>query len=78
MIARRILAAGLLAASLAACSSDVDWSKYAPGVKSRIDGLAAQRNCGGLQREFDNADANGNPDLMGYIDGKLESAGCYR
>jgi hypothetical protein len=44
-------------------------------------------DCVGLQDEFDTADANddlqrdrtgeGNADLMGYIDDKLDEAGCY-
>ena len=68
-------------------SSDVDWENYAPEVKTRIDSLAASGDCAALQREFDIADANdalqrdrvgeGNADLMGYIDDKLTSAGCY-
>ena len=65
----------------------VDWSNYAPSVRTRIDSLAATRDCSGLQREFDLADANdraqrsrtgtGNADLMRYIDNELRGAGCY-
>jgi hypothetical protein len=66
--------------------SQVDWDNYAPSVQSRIDSLAAQGDCQGLQDEFDVADANdsiqrdrvgdGNADLMGYIDAKMQSARC--
>ena len=80
----------LLVAVLAACGGggtsqplepSVPWSDYAPDVKTRIDGLAASRNCAGLQDEFDTADANNpvtlnrtghnNAALMDYIDFKL-------
>lgn len=95
----RALRVGLVAIALAgvgACgagssstsnSDAVDWSMYSPEVKDRIDRLASQGDCPGLQAEFDTADANddatrartgkGNADLMEYIDGKLEDAGCY-
>src|SRR5215212_268890 len=65
----------------------VPWSDYTAGLQSRIDSLAASKNCAGLQAEFDTANANntitinrtghGNADLMGYIDAKLRAAGCY-
>jgi hypothetical protein len=65
----------------------VDWSNYAPEVRDRIGALAASGDCAGLQAEFDAADANdatqrartgdGNADLMGYIDAKMQNAGCY-
>jgi hypothetical protein len=63
----------------------VQWDDYAPGMQSRIDGLAT--DCDALQQEFDNADANNaatmsrtghnNAELMKYIDAKLRTAGCY-
>lgn len=68
-------------------SDSVDWENYSPDVKARIDGMETERDCIGLQAEFDTADANddaqrdrvgeGNADLMAYIDQALESAGCY-
>lgn len=71
----------------AAPGADVPWSDYAPGVQSRIDGLAAAKDCDSLQAEFDTADANNtatmnrtdhnNAALMGYIDDKMRAAGCY-
>lgn len=81
----------LFAGTAAGCSSGdggsgVPWEDY-PSVQSRIDGLAAAKDCAGLQAEFDTADANNaateqrtghnNADLMGYIDEALRSAGCY-
>lgn len=70
-----------------ACStSGVDWSKYSPGVKARIDQMAATRDCAGLQAEFNTADSNNaaqrartgsnNADLMEYIDNKMKDADC--
>jgi hypothetical protein len=65
----------------------MDWSRYHPSVKQRIDQLAADRDCADLQREHDiayqNDDAqrertgSGNGDLMNYIHEQLEAAGCY-
>ena len=66
--------------------SEVDWENHAPSVKTRIDALAAARDCAGLQLEFDTAEANSdaqyertgdnNADLMGYIDARMAAAGC--
>jgi hypothetical protein len=63
-------------------------TKYSVTVAQRIDALMVARDCDGLQREFDTADANdnatrtrtgsGTADLMGYIDDRLRSTGCYR
>jgi hypothetical protein len=68
-------------------TSGVPWSDYASSVRSRIDGLAAAKDCEGLQAEFDTADANNagtmtrtghnNAALMGYIDIQMRAAGCY-
>lgn len=65
----------------------VPWENYAPGLQDRIDELAAARDCDGLQREFDTADANsdaqasrtgeGNADLLEYVDAAMRGAGCY-
>jgi major membrane immunogen (membrane-anchored lipoprotein) len=67
--------------------AEVDWSNYAPNVKVVIDDLAAQGDCRGLQKQFDQAEANddaqrartgsGSAGLMTYIDEKLKAAGCY-
>jgi opacity protein-like surface antigen len=88
-VKKRLLVAALAGVLLGSCSSsaDVDWENYAPEVRTRIDRMAAEGDCDGLQAEFDTADANdaaqrdrvgtGNADLMGYIDGKLSEAGCY-
>jgi hypothetical protein len=65
----------------------VDWAKYSPSVQGRINRLADEKDCSGLQDEFDTADVNdaatrsrtgeGNADLLAYIDYMLEKAGCY-
>lgn len=86
----RWILAGLLVLGLVAAlinASGVDWENYSPSVKERIDDMAFESDCDGLQREFDTAERNddaqrartgdGNADLMGYIDSKLEDAGCY-
>jgi hypothetical protein len=67
-------------------AAEVDWENYSPSVQTRIDELGANKDCAGLQGEFDTAEANnanqregvgdGNTDLMSYIDDKLKEAGC--
>lgn len=68
-------------------SGEVDWDNYSPSVKARIDRMASEGDCTGLQTEFDQAEANndlqrervgdGNADLMSYIDEQMRSARCY-
>ena len=65
----------------------VDWSNYHPEVKQRIDRIASEQDCRGLQDEFDIAYSNdgaqrnrvgrGNGALMDYISDKLRNSGCY-
>lgn len=74
---------------LAGCgpAPGVDWSKYHPSVKQRIDRIASDRDCNGLQREFNISDRNsdaqrnrtgrGNGALMAYIDDRMQESGCY-
>lgn len=67
--------------------SGVQWEDYDLSVKQRIDSMARDGDCAGLQAEFDTADANNditmnrtghnNARLMGYIDDQLDAAGCY-
>lgn len=66
--------------------ASTDWFGYAPEVKARIDRLATARDCAGLQKEFDLADANAdrqrergaNPaEVMAYIDDAMKDSGCY-
>lgn len=83
------LGAAAVVLALSTCSgwADVEWNNYAPDVKDRIDAMATSGDCLGLQAEFDAAEANdgaqrartgdGNADLMSYIDGKMQDAGCY-
>lgn len=59
------------------------WQDYAADLQPRLDSLAAAKNCAGLQREFDAADANNaatrtrtghsNTDLMKYINDLIEA-----
>ena len=67
---------------------DVPWTDYGPEVKTRIDSMAAAKNCPGLRAEFDTADENSdatlagtgtydNVALMSYIDDKMRDAGCH-
>ena len=63
--------------SAATDNSGVNWSDYAPTVKTRIEELIQSGDCSSLQAEFDVADQNdaaqrnrvgvGNADLMNYI-----------
>lgn len=65
----------------------VPWEDYAPTVKQDIDAMTADKDCTGLQAEFNTADANNqstmnrtghsNADLMAYIDNAMKIAGCY-
>jgi len=95
---KRTMGALLVAAILTGCAStgserepepapEVDWSRYAPQVESRIEDLASKGDCDGLQREFDTADANddamrkrtgeGTADLLDYLDAEMQAADCY-
>jgi len=80
----------ILLFALAACGPipepEVDWSKYHPSVRQRIDLMADENDCRGLQRQFDTVYENdgatrrrtgrgGNSNMMGYILDKLE--GCH-
>ena len=56
---------------------DVPWDNYAPSVRTRINSLIVDKKCGGLQREFDNADLNGSLEIMEYVDEGLRIANCY-
>ena len=66
---------------------EVKWSNYSPMVKTRIDNFVKEKDCNGLQSEFDAADKNsdlqrnrtgeGNADLMAYLDEKMKECGCY-
>lgn len=68
-------------------SASMFGTKYSAAVQTRIDAMAADRDCRGLQAEFDTADANddatrrrtgsGTADLMGYIDDAMRRVGCY-
>jgi hypothetical protein len=67
-------------------NSGVNWSDYAPTVKTRIEELIQSGDCSSLQTEFDVADQNdaaqrnrvgvGNADLMNYINTSMQKLGC--
>jgi hypothetical protein len=67
-------------------NSGVNWSDYAPTVKTRIEEFIQSADCSSLQKEFDVADQNdaaqrnrvgvGNADLMNYINTSMEKLGC--
>lgn len=67
--------------------SGVEWSNYAPSVKTRIMSFIQSGDCVNLQSEFDIADQNdtaqrnrvgvGNADLMDYLDKEMQKLGCY-
>jgi hypothetical protein len=65
----------------------VEWQDYAPDVQSRIDELAAEKDCATLQEQFNIAVAtqsdtlrrtgHNNAKLLNYINDALREAGCY-
>lgn len=73
------LTLSLLALALAGCAAQpgIDWDDYAPEVKTQIEQLEADRDCDGMQEQFDLADANGSADLMTYLDKAMRDADCY-
>jgi hypothetical protein len=66
----------------------VQWESYDPIVKVRIDSLVKNKDCKGLQEEFDVSADNStrhyektgvnNLKLMDYLDYELKSCGCYK
>ena len=87
----KILSLILLSFTFVSSCSDgqvsVNWNNYSPIVKERIKKMVSEKNCSGLQTEFDSADKNneaqrrrtgeGNTDLMEYLDSKMREIGCY-
>lgn len=77
----KAVAAGVLAMTLAACGGgggdSIDTGAFSPEVRERVNGLADSADCASLQAEFDQADENGNVDLMKYVDEAMKSARCY-
>lgn len=65
----------------------VQWDSYDSIVKVRIDSLVKNKDCNGLQKEFDVSSDNSthhyemtgvnNLKLMDYLDYQLKSCGCY-
>ena len=85
---RSLIASIFVMFLLSGCGSNgVVWADYSPSVKTNIDTLIESADCEGLQKEFDNADANNeatmnrtghnNAGLMDYIDAGMRKAGCY-
>ena len=66
----------------------VNWSNYDKNVKDRIIVMANNKDCQGLQNEFNLAEQNsdsqrnrvgeGNLNLMNYIDFKMKKCNCYK
>lgn len=64
------------------------WQYYSPSVKEKIHELIKNKDCVGLQNEFNQADKNNqaqlnrtgrtNADLMDFIDEKMIDLGCPR
>jgi hypothetical protein len=81
--ARRLIVGVIAAAALVSCDQNAatssEWDEFPSGLKSSIDAYAADQDCAGLQQTFDTVDAadGSHPDILGYIDDKLSSAGCY-
>lgn len=73
--------------SLIASRSEVDWNKYEPDLKQKLDSLAELADCEMLQREFDrffdgseteqNKTGTNNVSLLVYIDSAMRASGCY-
>ena len=65
------------------------WDKFSPIVKERVNTLIINKDCVGLQKEFDTTESNSQMnrkrgrssshfvDLMGYIDDNMRKIGCY-
>lgn len=63
------------------------WKNYSPDVKTRIHKLIENKDCKGLQEEFNLADKNNqaqmnrtgrnNAELMDFIDNNMRELGCY-
>ena len=63
------------------------WENYNPNVKVRIHELIKNKDCPGLQKEFDNAHNNNqaqknrtgrnNAELLDFIDNAMYKLGCY-
>jgi hypothetical protein len=78
---------GKSSSAIVSDESGVEWSNYAPSVKTRIMSFIQSGDCVNLQSEFDIADQNdtaqrnrvgvGNADLMDYLDKEMQKLGCY-
>jgi len=68
-------------------SLEVDWQNYSPNVKTNLESLYLNRDCAGLQEQFDISESNneaqrnrvgdGNSDLMMLTDAMMREVGCY-
>lgn len=85
---RTTILTALLALTLAACGpkADVDWSQWSPELRAELDAAVAAKDCGTLQRNFDQADANSDAnkahgrdssELMAWLDQQMKAVGCY-
>jgi len=81
---------------VSSCSTDtaprqttitVPWRDYEPALQSKIDAMAAAKDCQGLLIQFNeiggtnlavrNQFGHGNEEILQYIDGKERAAGCF-
>jgi hypothetical protein len=66
--------AAYLPFSISSDSGSVDWGKYRPDLKDRIDSYYLAKDCKALQKERDSYGKD--EALMAYIDQKLKAADC--
>jgi len=70
---------------------DIDvWNEFAPDVKTRIELMIFNKDCDGLQKEFNSADENvkrfhnagsnsiKHTELMDFVDEQMRGLGCYK
>jgi len=94
--ARLGLASASAALLLAACTTNaapaqttvtVPWRDYEPSLQTKIDSMAAAKDCQGLLIQFNEIGGtnlavrtqfgHGNEEILQYIDGKERAAGCF-
>jgi hypothetical protein len=54
---------------------DVDWSKHSAELQDRLEKLAEDADCDGLQRELARVEGN-DSELTRYLKAQLRKAGC--
>lgn len=54
---------------------DVDWQRYSGQLQDRLDKLAEEADCSGLQQELARAEGN-DTEIVDYIKAQLRELGC--